>query len=231
MTSKEQLGLYMVAYKEAADNDFMSRLTGKPLAAPVGWDPNMVFPSGSSPVQYSPVDYARQALAQVYGQNHLNSLADDAYVMRKWRAAMQGRNAAQLQAAYRKAYLGHNGMLASQGASYGGDKAKNYGIYGNGGMPVQRPQMMAGPRFQNNGAGAATAGQYNAIQYWRNFQKQRSAAFRNQADQQARKMNGLPPARQQAAQPPKPQSTTTSAIPDDLRKEVIGSLGNNSMTA
>ena len=201
MTSKEQLGLYMVAYKEAADNDFMSRLTGKPLAAPVGWDPNMVFPSGSSPVQYSPVDYARQALAQVYGQNHLNSLADDAYVMRKWRAAMQGRNAAQLQAAYRKAYLGHNGMLASQGASYGGDKAKNYGIYGNGGMPVQRPQMMAGPRFQNK------------------------------ADQQARKMNGLPPARQQAAQPPKPQSTTTSAIPDDLRKEVIGSLGNNSMTA
>ena len=213
MTREEILSLYKTAYKKAADTGFMSTLTGKPLATPAGWDPNMTFPSRPAPVQYSPVDYARQALAQVYGQNHLNSLSDDAYVMRKWRAAMQGRNAAQLQAAYRKAYVGHNGMLASQGANYGGDRAKNYGIYGNGGMPVQRPQMMAGPRFQSNGAGAATAGQYNSIQYWMNFQNQRSAAFRNQANQQARRMNGATPGPQ---------------VPRGVRAAVLGPQGPKS---
>lgn len=186
--------------------------------------------SYSEAYQYSPVDYYRQALAQVYGNNHLNDLSDDGYVMRKWRAAMQGRRRADLMAAYRQAYLGHNGMTAQQGRSYGGSNAKGYGIAD----PYYRQsRQMAGngPRFQDNAYGQAARGQYDAIQYWRNFQKQRSVAFRNQANQQARKMNGVPPVKQQAAQPLKPQSTTTSAVPDDLRKEVIGSLGNNSMTA
>ena len=66
---------------------------------------------------YSQVDYMRRALSEIYGGDNIGNLGDDAYVQRKWRAAMQGRNRGALMAAYNNARQAGNGMSAQMAGS------------------------------------------------------------------------------------------------------------------
>lgn len=79
MTKEEQLKLYTKAYKEA---------------------------SAPAPRQAPNINAMRAALKSIYGDNTAGNLDDDKYVMRKWRVAMQGRNAKQLAQAYQTAAQG-----------------------------------------------------------------------------------------------------------------------------
>ena len=195
MTKEEILSLYKKAYKEAAEWDETSRSyyragpTDDPYVAnqQAQFDAQQAFDRNYLPMMQSimsrmaapavdntPAGWARRALYQVYGDNHLNDLSNDAYVRRRWNAAMRGSRAASLRTAYNQARMGSNGMAASNGWYHGGRSGNgfnsNYGI----GTPYRRPMY-------------------------------------------------------QTARTTQPKQTGNSSIvSDDMRKEVLGSLGNNS---
>lgn len=131
------------------------------------------------------IDQMRSAVQQVYGDNNLNSLDDDAYVRRKFSAGMKGSRARDLQAALQTG----NSMTATEGATH--KPAWDYGVFERPQQvrqPVQQPVQTAyqptAPR-QYNPAQQAMMAQRAQIEAIRQKQQRMSAAYRQQANSQA----------------------------------------------
>jgi len=117
------------------------------------------------------IDQMRSAVHQVYGDNNLKGLGDDAYVRRKFAAGMKGARARALQAALQSG----GSMTAGVGAQY--QPARNYGV-----SDIQVRQPVRRPLNQAQQAMMAQRAQIEAI---RQRQQRMSAAYRQQANSQA----------------------------------------------
>jgi hypothetical protein len=85
-----------------------------PKAKPIDITSLPSFPKAESslkaPTAPTDIDRKRFALLDTYGDNGLNSLNDDAYVQRKWNAAMRGSRAQQVQQNYNRQQLNNTNM-------------------------------------------------------------------------------------------------------------------------
>jgi len=208
MTEEEILSLYKKAYKEAAEA-YRPGVPSDQASQRKDWNLQKDFQNAMQRLadqQAGPLDYQRRALARVYGNNHLNSLDDDAYVQRRWNAAMQGSRVNQLWKAYQRACRTGNGMSAGSGMAYGGDRNINrLGTQYGAGTPRQRPTVTR----------QAWTQQMKSDVPYRAYNPNNPTARRN-----AQSM-----AKQQAARHRSNMGyKTTAAVPDGVKKEMVPDL-------
>lgn len=143
--------------------------------------------------QPSQIDFMRQAIYDVYGDNNLGSLGDDAYVQRKWRAAMMGSRGREVAQAYRNRYQNWQRthfqypMSRDEGATH--TTAKGYGIPDSRLRAPYQGQQSYRYHPVTNHLNPLYVNQLAAKNYWGRRNADVSTAWRNSANMVSRKKN------------------------------------------